>query len=669
MRPGRLWLVAWLVILCCVAPVQAETKEEESAEQDEPERRLTHAEVIVVTPSKVEERVRDAPVAVTVIDDVAIEESGTDNYADLLRRVPGVNAVQINARDINVTPRSASGVNTRTTLGLLDGRYLNQDYFGLVLWDLMPVNFDEIKQIEVIRGPGSAIWGANALTGVINVITKSPEELQGTSGKIGGGTLSTKEFGILHAETSGDLGYKISASYFTQDAFERPTEFPDGSPMPAFENEGTNQLKVDLAWDWKQDEKSTWKFDLGYANSSGILLTFLGPFNSTTLQQTYASASYSRGNFNLHAYLNLHDAKYDGLLAPAVVKTKYATTHIEGRSKKVLGRRHVLTYGASVRPTRFDLSLTPTQDQFATAGAYLEDDMLLGKGWRVRVGARLDWFSTIGPTLSPRFGVMYEPHPNHTLRAGYNRAYIAPNLVESFVLFPSFAPVPTTGGVGYYPIVTVGNDEIEEETIDAYEIGYTGVLGRTTLTASVYYNSTEGLIHLLPVEFYTAADPPLFPPGILPGAFPLPKVFQNVNTGTQIDKGFEFSADTRVGRYIDTFFNYSYQATPQVSSDVPFAVNIPPRNRFNVGFAYTGPRIFGSMSVNYTAEAFFADVLVFEGVTDSYWMVDATVGYHLMRDSLTLKLRGVNVLDDRIQQHIFGDIISRRIVAELGFRF
>ena len=118
-----------------------------------------------------------------------------------------------------------------------------------------------------------------------------------------------------------------------------------------------------------------------------------------------------------------------------------------------------------------------------------------------------------------------------------------------------------------------------------------------------------------------------------------------------------------------TFFNYSYQAVPQLSGDVQFAVNIPPRNRFNVGFAYAGPRIFGSMSVNYTDEAFFADVLTFEGFTDSYWMVDATVGYHFMRDQLTLKLRGVNLLDDTIQQHIFGDIISRRVVAELGFRF
>ena len=98
---------------------------------------------------------------------------------------PALNITQVSARDINVTTRGATGTLATGQLALLDGRSLYQDFFGFVMWDFLPVNLNEIKQIEVIRGPASAVWGANALYGVVNVITKSPREMQGTSAILG----------------------------------------------------------------------------------------------------------------------------------------------------------------------------------------------------------------------------------------------------------------------------------------------------------------------------------------------------------------------------------------------------------------------------------------------------------------------------------------------------
>ena len=132
-------------------------------------------------------RVRDAPVAVSVIGADEIQKSAmTESYADLLRAVPGINTAQTSARDVNLTPRLATGRNARATLALLDGRTIYQDYFGMVLWDLLPINFDEVKQVEVVRGPDSAMWGANAMGGVVNILTKDPAEMLGVSGKIRG---------------------------------------------------------------------------------------------------------------------------------------------------------------------------------------------------------------------------------------------------------------------------------------------------------------------------------------------------------------------------------------------------------------------------------------------------------------------------------------------------
>ena len=138
-------------------------------------------ETVVVSASKVETQLVDAPATMSVISGDALAALPAQNYGDVLRSVPGVNVVQLSARDINVTSRQATGTLATSQLTLLDGRSLYLDFYGLVLWDFVPTNTSDIKQIEVVRGPASAVWGANALTGVVNIITKSPRETAGAT--------------------------------------------------------------------------------------------------------------------------------------------------------------------------------------------------------------------------------------------------------------------------------------------------------------------------------------------------------------------------------------------------------------------------------------------------------------------------------------------------------
>src|SRR4029450_12812116 len=116
----------------------------------------------------------------TVIGARALAVAPSSNYAELLRNAPGVNITQISARDVNVTSRGATSSLATSQLTVVDGRSVYQDFFGFTMWDFVPSNLDEVKRIEVIRGPASAVWGANALSGVVNIITKSPREMQGT---------------------------------------------------------------------------------------------------------------------------------------------------------------------------------------------------------------------------------------------------------------------------------------------------------------------------------------------------------------------------------------------------------------------------------------------------------------------------------------------------------
>jgi iron complex outermembrane receptor protein len=130
----------------------------------------------------------NAPATVTVISEQTIRHLPSQNVAELLRAVPGMNVVRTSAREFNVTSRGGGGVMPSAQLALIDGRSIYLDCYGLIAWDGLPMNLDEIKQVDVIRGPASAVWGANAMNGVINIITKPPREMLGTTLALGIGT-------------------------------------------------------------------------------------------------------------------------------------------------------------------------------------------------------------------------------------------------------------------------------------------------------------------------------------------------------------------------------------------------------------------------------------------------------------------------------------------------
>ena len=189
-------------------------------------------DTVVVTASRNEDRLIDAPVSTSIISAATLETTSAQNYGDLLRATPGLNVIQLSARDVQVTSRSPGNTLTNSQLVLVDGRSAYLDFFGLVLWDLLPTNFDDVEQIEVVRGPASAVWGANAMTGAVNIITKPPRESVGTTVTLSGGYVDRNDgsgtgrgagslFGANATVTRAPndrVSYRVSAGYFTSDA-------------------------------------------------------------------------------------------------------------------------------------------------------------------------------------------------------------------------------------------------------------------------------------------------------------------------------------------------------------------------------------------------------------------------------------------------------------------
>jgi iron complex outermembrane receptor protein len=698
-------------------PQPAQPAQPQEPKPDQPK----YEETVVVSASRTEEKLINAPATVTVIGAQTIQTAPTQNFAELLRTVPGLNITQVSARDINVTSRGATGTLATGQLALLDGRSLYQDFFGFVMWDFLPVNLNEIKQVEVIRGPASAVWGANALNGVVNVITKSPREMQGTSAILGVGGFdrsvdngTSQSAGTMfyisgtHAQAVNDrVAFKISAGGYTQDPYSRPTgAIPCDRPAqcvvarnayPNFGNQGSTQPKFDARVDYDYPDGRKLSFSGGAAGTDGIMHTGIGPFDiERGTVMGYGKMNFSNKGFRAGFFTNILNGDAANLLSvnpagqPITFSFLTKTFDFEASNVQAFQQRHVVTYGGNLRFNTFDLSIAPNGDNRTEGGAYVQDEIFLADPFRIVVGARVDRFDYIDDVVfSPRVAFIAKPQENHTVRLSYNRAYRSPSVINNFLDIQISEPLnlglfsPLLAGRTYLiPIRATGNTDLTETSVDAYELGYSGVIadGRAILSAAFYVNRAKDDIFFTEQTAlrWTATNPPpnwafgLLPPAViaLTPARSFPAAFTYQNFGRTTQKGFEFGINSTVTRNVGVFANYSYQATPTANFALS-ELNLPAKNRFNVGFNFTRGRFLGDLNVSYSDSAFWQDVLDdrYHGTTDSYTLVNGGFGVRWMNERVTTSVKGTNLANQQIQQHVFGDIIKRAVVGELRVNF
>lgn len=688
----------------------------QATSQEEEEEKTSYEEVVVVSVSKLQEALVNAPASVSVVSSGDIERSSAQNYGDLLRVVPGLNVIQMSARDVNLRSRAAASTLVTSQLALLDGRTIYHDFFGFVIWDLLSVNPDEIRRVEVLRGPASAVWGANAMTGVVNVISKTPREMEGTNVTIGFGGFDRKvseeepESGLLfslnatHAQVWNDsVAFKISAGTFAQQALPRPTgtianDF--GTPYPTYSNFGTEQPKADFRIDFDlsgDNPDPNWNHDLtfaaGISATEGVTHTGIGPFQirpGTTL--TYGKMNYRRGNFRLNIFANAVDGEAPSLLvadldgSPIDFVFTSRTYDIEFGNLHLLGNKHLFSYGGNLRHNGFNLSFAPRRGQRDEGGLYLQDEIFISNHVRWMLGVRVDKFDVLDHAVfSPRTSLLIKPARAHTFRLSFNRAFRAPSIVNNFleVRFLSAYDLGTVdsgfSGLSFaFPVDALGNERLREESLTAYEIGYTGFFGnRTILSGAVYLNEIRDLVQFVQTDYDSDNPPRGWPldPGVLDDltvegrGLPARLVYQNLDRVR--DRGYELGFQTGIGPYIDSYVNYSWQGEPEPFGFDLTELNLPPTHRANAGIGFSYGRYFGDISANYVSRAFWQDVLDarFHGPTDPYTIVNAGFGIRWEEGKVTTSIKVTNLTNTEVQQHVFGDIIKRLVVGEIRFRF
>lgn len=468
----------------------------------------------VTTVSRQPSTVGRSPAAVFVITQEMIRRSGALTLPEVLRMAPGVQVARIDANQWAISIRGFNERFSNKLLVQIDGRTVYSPLFGGVFWDVQDVLLEDIDRIEVIRGPGGTLWGANAVNGVINVLTKHAGESQGEY--LQGGT-GSEERGFVNARYGGQLGENAQYRFYGK-WFEREAAFLPGGVAEDDWRMGRGGFRVD--WAASEIDNVTFQGDLYRGNAGG---TNRYPDLVNTVLQVGADQELAGGNALLRWNrwvsedsdwtLQLYEDHTERLLDPIGFREDRDTFDLDFQNRIVLNWQHTLIWGFGYRNTRDRirssgtlLSYTPAKRADDLFSYFAQDEMqLVEDEWFLTVGAKFQHNDYTGFELQPTARLLWTPTPRHSLWTAVSRAVRTPTRSDHNVVVTT---LPTPGmPAGMFPQY-LGNPAFESESLIAYELG---VREQTTeffsWDVALFYHDYDHLRGAVPL----APAPPFLP--------------------------------------------------------------------------------------------------------------------------------------------------------------
>ena len=441
----------------------------------------------VVTASRRQEKILDAPASISVVDGGDVRNKPALTVADHVKDLPAVDFAQTGLANNMVVVRGFNNIFSGSLLTLTDNRIARVPSLRVNAMNFIPLVNEDVERIEVVLGPGSALYGPNSADGVMHVITRSPLTSQGTNVYLGVGERSLRKTAMRHAGTVGDgLGYKISARYYTGTEWEytdpeevkaraqRQAEIDAGADLPPLKERDpdTRNRSIEARLDWRASDDLTAILSAGHNKASILGLTGVGGSQTIGWQYNYTQLRLLYGDWFLQAFRNWSDAGGSYLLRTGVpVVDRSSLTVLQAQHTTTLGRRQRFTYGIDALLTRPDTDGTimgrnEEDDGLDEIGGYVQSETSLGEPLDLVLALRYDYHSRLAdPELSPRAALVFKPRDTQTLRLTYNRAFSTPtsnNLYldlqtsrDPFGLGPSFSPLFAALGLGEFRSIDV----------------------------------------------------------------------------------------------------------------------------------------------------------------------------------------------------------------------
>ena len=476
-RIGRLALAAAVLTLSATGSAQDHTPD------------LVHTSIEdlmnieITSASRKEQRASDVPGAIFVITQDDIHRSGMTTVPDVLRLAPGIEVAQINSNKWAVSVRGFNSLRSNKLLILIDGRSVYNRIFSGVLWDSEDVVLDDVERIEVIRGPGAALWGANAVNGVINIITKTAAGTQGALVRGEGGRAD--EQGLArYGGTLGAAQYRI----YSQWTHREESLIAPGTRANDASHSTTSGFRVD----WATSPDAFMLEGNLTAGQARALWPNLDP--QTAARNPIADApsdnigGYVAGRWTHTrpngATLQLQSSIDVASRDEPVGNYDRREFDVDASYHATFGTRHDVVAGAGYRFIdealfgKTGFSLTPPENTASLATAFLQDEIdLFGRRLALTLGSQAQYDSVSGGGLQPNARIMWKALPRQRLWAATSRALRTPSLQDRGiqVILP---PAPSAAGL---PVVVVasGNPASETETLNEVEAGYRIEIGTT----------------------------------------------------------------------------------------------------------------------------------------------------------------------------------------------
>jgi iron complex outermembrane receptor protein len=475
---------------------------------------LFNIKVSIVSPNA-PETIPQTPAAVSVVSAKEIERSGAQNYPQALRLIPGMNVAQVDSSQWAVSSRGFNDVFANKLLVMQDGRSIYTPLFSGVFWDVQGSLLADIDQIEVVRGPGATIWGANAMNGVINIITKSAADTQGLLVNGGGGA---EERGFAGARYGGSINsnafYRVYATYENHDS----TVLPDGSDA----NNSWQLARTGFRTDWNPTDQNSFTFQgdgyAGWMNQVFDEFNLGAPgFTTTNAELMKVSGANALGrwthtlsdtsNFKLQMYYD-----YTARFADNLFDEQRHTFDLDFKHEFALGTRNNIVWGLGYRITDDREGDNPTISFYTDSqavnlySAFVQDELtIVPDRLSLTVGSKFEQNDYTGFDFQPSARLLWTPTEHQTFWASVSRSVRTPSRSEQSVILTQAAEV----GPGIYlPATILGTNTFKNENMLAYEVGYRSEpLKNLSFDAAAYWNHYNDLRSEVQIP---TAFPPMF---------------------------------------------------------------------------------------------------------------------------------------------------------------
>jgi iron complex outermembrane receptor protein len=495
--------------------------------------------VKVVTAGRQSQKISEAPAAMSVVTAEDIRQLGAVSVSEALRMVVGLHLGHTNAGfQVAGGIRGFHKLPANKIVLLVDGTPWSLQMYDVPGVSQIPVSLEEIERIEVLRGPGSSLYGANAMFGVINVITRKPQDTQGNLFSATAGENKTVNGAMIHSGKAGEkLFYRVGMGWDQMDNSDYIAWASD--PEEA-------SWRFNTAMDYAVDDNSSLSFSGAYLSplNKDLIFESTGPVDWSGADTVVAALSYSAKDPHITLKANIKDADRSNGESFGVNYLNFAqgTRGLEFQHQWKPMARNTLVWGGNFDQKYADGPSIGGRRCHDTGGVFMDNTYSLTRQVALNAGLRLDHHPNTNETLSHRLSFMVAPWERHHFRLTWGTSYRNPDFIESY--YSRYSPA----GEGRY-LHVYGQEDNDPEKASTVELGYNGRLNdKWVVSAGVFYSRLDDFIN-----FVQSGDP--YEDSDMGGVV-IPYAFMNIGDADQY--GLELELNYQITEWLNGIVNYTY---------------------------------------------------------------------------------------------------------------